>query len=248
MLLRRNSWRNTSPLILLIGNRSIIWLSIQLSILRGARFTDLQKKLRLQIVESFQNNVPQHKDWGSHRLRSTISWKDSEKSLRARSKAKKNEYICADVIFRPSSSTALKTGTTNHCMGSGAVCELSLPSTNAGWSSITQRRILKKEIPTFNVFAHHCVPFSLTFYIPNFFFFLGGHIWNWTIKYGFVLWARAYLPAHRNHPLCVLGLRAQLWVLHPLSVHLKLRKSLMTAKTAVLHTNAWKPIQYTMLR
>lgn len=38
----------------------------------------------------------------------------------------------------------------------------------------------------------------------------------------FLLWAQTYLSAHRNDPLRVLGLCAQLRVLHPLSVHLEL--------------------------
>lgn len=50
-----------------------------------------------------------------------------------------------------------------------------------------------------------------------------------------LLWAQPYLSAHRNHPLCVLGLCAQLRVLHPLSVHLELCQSLKTTSTTVLH-------------
>ena len=42
--------------------------------------------------------------------------------------------------------------------------------------------------------------------------------------------ARAHLSAHRNHSLCVLGLSAELGVLHSLSVHLKLCQRLMVTK------------------
>lgn len=45
-----------------------------------------------------------------------------------------------------------------------------------------------------------------------------------------VLRVRPYLSAHRNHSLCVLGLSAELGVLHSLSVHLKLCQSLMVTK------------------
>lgn len=42
-----------------------------------------------------------------------------------------------------------------------------------------------------------------------------------------------YLSAHRNHSLCVLGLSAELGVLHSLSVHLKLCQSLMVQNNCV---------------
>lgn len=45
-----------------------------------------------------------------------------------------------------------------------------------------------------------------------------------------VLCVGPYLSAHRNHSLCVLGLSAELGVLHSLSVHLKLSQSLMVTK------------------
>lgn len=59
----------------------------------------------------------------------------------------------------------------------------------------------------------------------------------------FLLWAQPYLSAHRNHPLCVLGLCAQLRVLHPLSVHLELCQSLKTTSTTVLHKDKYGNIQ-----
>lgn len=45
-----------------------------------------------------------------------------------------------------------------------------------------------------------------------------------------VLRVGPYLSAHRNHSLCVLGLGAELRVLHSLSVHFKLCQSLMVTK------------------
>lgn len=147
MVLQGNSWRNILLLIRLIGNKSVTWLGIK-GALEGQFLKSgsviYGEKNTSKTCGKISVNVKLWRLWISHHLKCIKPSEFHQKSLCARDKAE-NQYWTS-MIFWPSgmilsrkSLHGLGNTSRNHRLWR----QFTVPSTNAGSSSIMQRSCMR---------------------------------------------------------------------------------------------------------